>query len=174
MDKVNIDELVNYKEEYTKFVQKPEFKHDRMVSLCPFHDDRKPSFSVDLKTGKFVCFACGKAGNYVSFRAELDGTSNADAYKKILREHGVDETKKEPAKPKSYTVEDYAAEKKLPAEWLHMVCSLESKQEQDPLRQNPVLQHRKQGPGHPQAHGKPQLQVGVWISRKDDSIRPLA
>lgn len=97
---------------YTKFVQKPEFKHDRMVSLCPFHDDRKPSFSVDLKTGKFVCFACGKAGNYVSFRAELDGTSNADAYKKILREHGVDETKKEPAKPKSYTVEDYAAEKK--------------------------------------------------------------
>lgn len=131
MDKVNIDELVNYKEEYTKFVQKPEFKHDRMVSLCPFHDDRKPSFSVNLKTGKFVCFACGKAGNYVSFRAELDGTSNADAYKKILREHGVDETKKEPAKPKSYTVEDYAAEKKLPAEWLHMVCSLESKQEQD-------------------------------------------
>lgn len=131
MDKVNIDELVNYKEEYTKFVQKPEFKHDRMVSLCPFHDDRKPSFSVDLKTGKFVCFACGKAGNYVSFRAELDGTSNADAYKKILREHGVDETKKEPAKPKNYTVEDYAAEKKLPAEWLHMVCSLESKQEQD-------------------------------------------
>lgn len=131
MDKVNIDELVNYKEEYTKFVQKPEFKHDRMVSLCPFHDDRKPSFSVDLKTGKFVCFACGKAGNYVSFRAELDGTSNADAYKKILREHGVDEAKKEPAKPKSYTVEDYAAEKKLPAEWLHMVCSLESKQEQD-------------------------------------------
>lgn len=79
MDKVNIDELVNYKEEYTKFVQKPEFKRDRMVSLCPFHDDRKPSFSVDLKTGKFVCFACGKAGNYVSFRAELDGTSNADA-----------------------------------------------------------------------------------------------
>ena len=131
MDKVNIDELVNYKEEYTKFVQKPEFKRDRMVSLCPFHDDRKPSFSVDLKTGKFVCFACGKAGNYVSFRAELDGTSNADAYKKILREHGMDETKKEPAKPKSYTVEDYAAEKKLPAEWLHMVCSLESKQEQD-------------------------------------------
>jgi len=131
VDKVNIDELVNYKEEYTKFVQKPEFKRDRMVSLCPFHDDRKPSFSVDLKTGKFVCFACGKAGNYVSFRAELDGTSNADAYKKILREHGVDETKKEPAKPKSYTVEDYAAEKKLPAEWLHMVCSLESKQEQD-------------------------------------------
>ena len=58
VDKVNIDELVNYKEEYTKFVQKPEFKRDRMVSLCPFHDDRKPSFSVDLKTGKFVCFAC--------------------------------------------------------------------------------------------------------------------
>ena len=95
MDKVNLDELLNYKEEYSKFVQKPEYKKERMTSLCPFHDDRKPSFSVDLKTGKFVCFACGKAGNYVSFRAELDGCSNADAYKRILREHGVDEAKKE-------------------------------------------------------------------------------
>ena len=75
MDKVNLDELLNYKEEYSKFVQKPEYKKERMTSLCPFHDDRKPSFSVDLKTGKFVCFACGKAGNYVSFRAELDGCS---------------------------------------------------------------------------------------------------
>ena len=130
MDKVNLDELLNYKEEYSKFVQKPEYKKERMTSLCPFHDDRKPSFSVDLKTGKFVCFACGKAGNYVSFRAELDGCSNADAYKRILREHGVDETKKEPAR-QNYTVDDYAKEKNLPVDWLRMVCSLEDGKEKD-------------------------------------------
>ena len=130
MDKVNLDELLDYKEEYSKFVQKPEYKKERMTSLCPFHDDRKPSFSVDLKTGKFVCFACGKAGNYVSFRAELDGCSNADAYKRILREHGVDETKKEPAR-QNYTVDDYAKEKNLPADWLRMVCSLEDGKEKD-------------------------------------------
>ena len=130
MDKVNLDELLNYKEEYSKFVQKPEYKKERMTSLCPFHDDRKPSFSVDLKTGKFVCFACGKAGNYVSFRAELDGCSNADAYKRILREHGVDETKKEPTR-QNYTVDDYAKEKNLPADWLRMVCSLEDGKEKD-------------------------------------------
>ena len=128
MDKVNLDELLNYKEEYSKFVQKPEYKKERMTSLCPFHDDRKPSFSVDLKTGKFVCFACGKAGNYVSFRAELDGCSNADAYKRILREHGVDEAKKEPVR-QNYTVDDYAKEKNLPADWLRMVCSLEDGKE---------------------------------------------
>ena len=130
VDKVNLDELLNYREEYSKFVQKPEYKKERMTSLCPFHDDRKPSFSVDLKTGKFVCFACGKAGNYVSFRAELDGCSNADAYKRILREHGVDETKKEPAR-QNYTVDDYAKEKNLPADWLRMVCSLEDGKEKD-------------------------------------------
>ena len=130
MDKVNLDELLNYKEEYSKFVQKPEYKKERMTSLCPFHDDRKPSFSVDLKTGKFVCFACGKAGNYVSFRAELDGCSNADAYKRILREHGVDEAKREPAR-QNYTVDDYAKEKNLPADWLRMVCSLEDGKEKD-------------------------------------------
>ena len=130
VDKVNLDELLNYKEEYSKFVQKPEYKKERMTSLCPFHDDRKPSFSVDLKTGKFVCFACGKAGNYVSFRAELDGCSNADAYKRILREHGVDEAKKEPTR-QNYTVDDYAKEKNLPADWLRMVCSLEDGKEKD-------------------------------------------
>lgn len=59
--KINIDDLVDYKTSYTAAVKKPEVSGTRLTSLCPFHDDRKASFSVDLKTGQYTCFACGKS-----------------------------------------------------------------------------------------------------------------
>ena len=114
--KINIDDLVDYKTSYTAAVKKPEVSGTRLTSLCPFHDDRKASFSVDLKTGQYTCFACGKSGNYIDFIAEMRGISTKDAYKAILREHGVAEpsSKDEPKPQAHYTVDDYAAEKHLP------------------------------------------------------------
>lgn len=124
--KINIDDLVDYKTSYTAAVKKPEVSGTRLTSLCPFHDDRKASFSVDLKTGQYTCFACGKSGNYIDFIAEMRGISTKDAYKAILREHGVAEPsgKDEPKPQAHYTVDDYAAEKHLPADWLRQQCSL--------------------------------------------------
>lgn len=129
MEKVNIDDIVDYKSEYTRSVKKCEVTGDRLTGLCPFHDDRKASFSVDLKTGKYTCFACGKSGNYLNFVAELSGTSTGEAYKNILREHGVADEKQEPPPPAKYTVEDYAKEKNLPADWLRTNCFLEDGKE---------------------------------------------
>jgi hypothetical protein len=45
--------------------------------LCPFHDDSNPSFSVNVRTGRWVCFACGIEGNWTDFKrrsqiADLD------------------------------------------------------------------------------------------------------
>lgn len=119
--KINIDDLVDYKTSYTAAVKKPEVSGTRLTGLCPFHDDRKASFSVDLKTGQYTCFACGKSGNYIDFIAEMRGISTKDAYKAILREHGG---KDEPKPQAHYTVDDYAAEKHLPADWLRQQCSL--------------------------------------------------
>jgi hypothetical protein len=131
MDRVNIDELVDYKTVYPRFVKKYEIKNNRLTGLCPFHEDRKPSFSVDLKSGQYICFACGKSGNYVNFVAEKNGISVQDAYKQILREHGVSPEQPTPQKPRNYTVEDYAAEKKLPTNFLRVVCSLDNGTEKD-------------------------------------------
>ena len=39
--------------------------------LCPFHDDHNPSFSLNVHTGRWVCFACGKEGNWSQFRKEI-------------------------------------------------------------------------------------------------------
>ena len=43
------------------------------VGLCPFHDDKKPSFHVEPQRGIFKCFACGKGGNVFTFLMELNG-----------------------------------------------------------------------------------------------------
>lgn len=168
--KINIDDLVDYKTSYTAAVKKPEVSGTRLTSLCPFHDDRKASFSVDLKTGQYTCFACGKSGNYIDFIAEMRGISTKDAYKAILREHGVAEPsgKDEPKPQAHYTVDDYAAEKHLPADWLRQQCSLTDEAEKktgDPLHQNSLLWPGRQGSGLPQAHGQAQLQVGLWFRR---------
>lgn len=52
-----------------------------MIGLCPFHDDSKNSFSVDLKTGRWHCFSEDIGGNYVDFVAKMNGISTKDAYK---------------------------------------------------------------------------------------------
>jgi len=42
------------------------------TALCPFHDDRSPSLSVNVETGGFICHACGiKGGDIVSFHQQL-------------------------------------------------------------------------------------------------------
>lgn len=41
--------------------------------LCPFHDDHKPSLSINLVTGLYRCFACGAAGDVFAFYQKLKG-----------------------------------------------------------------------------------------------------
>jgi len=37
------------------------------TGLCPFHDDKSPSFSVSPSKKIYKCFSCGKAGNVATF-----------------------------------------------------------------------------------------------------------
>ncbi len=37
-------------------------------AVCPFHDDKKPSLSINLVDGRFNCFGCGKSGDIFTFR----------------------------------------------------------------------------------------------------------
>jgi hypothetical protein len=44
--------------------------------LCPFHDDRNPSFSINARSGRWVCFACGVEGNWTDFKRRCEITDS--------------------------------------------------------------------------------------------------
>ena len=61
---------------------------------CPFHDDRSPSFLLNLENG-YYCFGCNKRGNgFIDFATEVlaqKGVSKEDAFCQIMEEY-VDRT----------------------------------------------------------------------------------
>ena len=52
----DLDSIVDYKSEYG-VIKKAKITGDQLIGLCPFHDDSNNSFSVNLKTGQWHCFA---------------------------------------------------------------------------------------------------------------------
>ncbi|MCP4374181.1 MAG: hypothetical protein GY797_39670, partial [Deltaproteobacteria bacterium] len=58
------------------------------MGLCPFHDDHKPSFSVNYTDGVFNCFACGVNGDIFDFYQKLRGVDFKTALKEIGRMNG--------------------------------------------------------------------------------------
>ena len=45
---------------------------DEVLSLCPFHQDSKPSFHFNVRKGLFICFACGEKGSAKKLARQLD------------------------------------------------------------------------------------------------------
>ena len=60
------------------------------VGLCPFHDDKTPSFYVSPTKGLCKCFACGKGGNAVHFIMEHEQLSYPDALKFLAKKYGIE------------------------------------------------------------------------------------
>ena len=101
---IDLDKVVDYRAEYTAVVQKYKLTGDKLTGLCPFHEDRNNSFSVDLKTGKWHCFSEDRGGNFVSFWAEFHGVDTKEAYKQILEKYGVSTEAAKPAKKEKAAV----------------------------------------------------------------------
>ena len=58
--------------------------------LCPFHEEKTPSFSVNPALGIFHCFGCGKGGNAVTFVMEYDKIDYIEALKKLADRYGIE------------------------------------------------------------------------------------
>lgn len=60
------------------------------VGLCPFHNERTPSFSVSKSKGMCKCFSCGKGGGPVSFIMEIEQINFPDALKLLAKKYGIE------------------------------------------------------------------------------------
>lgn len=60
------------------------------VGLCPFHDDKTPSFYVSPAKGLCKCFACGKGGNAVHFIMEHEQLTYPEALRFLAKKYGIE------------------------------------------------------------------------------------
>ncbi len=60
------------------------------TGLCPFHDEKTPSFSVSPARGICKCFSCGKGGNSVHFIMEHEQVSYYEALKYLARKYNIE------------------------------------------------------------------------------------
>src|SRR3546814_20324334 len=56
---------------------------DSIKGLCPFHDEKSPSFHVRPNHGLYHCFGCGEGGAVYSFLQKLDHTSFLEAVERL-------------------------------------------------------------------------------------------
>ncbi|MCB0419335.1 MAG: hypothetical protein KDD39_16960, partial [Bdellovibrionales bacterium] len=60
------------------------------IGLCPFHNEKTPSFNVSPSKGIYKCFGCGKAGNAVGFVMEHERFTYREALKFIAKRYNIE------------------------------------------------------------------------------------
>ena len=59
------------------------------VGLCPFHNEKTPSFTVYPATQSFYCFGCGAGGDAVTFIKKIENLDYIDAVKLLAQRAGM-------------------------------------------------------------------------------------
>ena len=86
--------------------------------LCPFHNEKSPSFSVSPDKQIFHCFGCGVGGNVITFIRKIEGMGFKEAVENLAERANIvlptlnnnEDSKKEELKAKVYKVNSYAAD----------------------------------------------------------------
>jgi DNA primase len=81
-DAVDMAELVGAKTDLRRV-------GSRWTGLCPFHDERTPSFSVDPERGLYHCFGCGVGGDAIRFVQETEALDFPEAVEALAERYGV-------------------------------------------------------------------------------------
>jgi DNA primase len=61
----------------------------RYSGLCPFHNEKTPSFSINQEHQFFICFGCGVRGDVFKFVEMIEGLTFWEALKKLADQHGI-------------------------------------------------------------------------------------
>ncbi|HEV3324383.1 MAG TPA: CHC2 zinc finger domain-containing protein, partial [Puia sp.] len=65
------------------------------LGLCPFHNEKSPSFTVSPVKEIYKCFGCGRSGNTISFLMEHEKYSYAEALRWLAAKYNVEIEEKE-------------------------------------------------------------------------------
>ncbi len=60
-----------------------------MNGLCPFHNEKTPSFTVYLETQSYYCFGCGAGGDVITFIRQIENLGYIDAVKSLAQRAGM-------------------------------------------------------------------------------------
>ena len=82
-EKARIDEVVS------SYVSLRNAGGGSQKGLCPFHDEKSPSFHVTPSRGFFHCFGCGEGGDVITFVMKLDALSFGEAVERLADKYGV-------------------------------------------------------------------------------------
>ncbi len=64
------------------------------TAICPFHSEKKPSFTVSPAKQLYHCFGCGKSGNVISFVMNYESVSFIEAIEILAKKSAITLTKK--------------------------------------------------------------------------------
>src|SRR4051794_26392936 len=78
-------------------VQRYQSRGKRATGLCPFHEDRNPSLSIDLERGLWYCFVCAEGGDIPKFVQRRDSVSFPTAARSLgaWRDHELTTSERE-------------------------------------------------------------------------------
>ena len=60
------------------------------LGLCPFHNEKTPSFTVSPSKEIYKCFGCGKSGNTITFLMEVEKYSYVEALKWLAQRYNIE------------------------------------------------------------------------------------
>lgn len=84
-------EIVDVVSDYVHLVR----RGANYMGLCPFHNERTPSFSVNPRRNFCFCFSCRKGGSPVNFIMQKEGISYHDALLHLARKYGIEVKERE-------------------------------------------------------------------------------
>jgi DNA primase len=82
-DKAHIDDIVS------GYVTLRKAGGGSLKGLCPFHDEKSPSFHVTPARGFYHCFGCQESGDVISFLMKVDGLSFTETVERLADKYGV-------------------------------------------------------------------------------------
>ena len=124
----SIDEAIDYELEYKKYLPNAKKNGNSLITRCPFHDDDKPSFSIDITSGKYHCFGCQEKGNFISFKAKMDKKDTQSVYQELCDSYDINPPKVNSLSTsqefENFCLESYARSKMLPQVYLERIWKI--------------------------------------------------